>query len=97
MIKEISAFSGILLLSLGLVIISLVLFVKKLDEIQGIFELLVLPIGIIIYIVVFETLKRKEIIQNLKGGDGFLAYATILLYFLFLFIFFLREKKKPPK
>ena len=60
MIKEISAFSGILLLSLGLVIISLVLFVKKLDEIQGIFELLVLPIGIIIYIVVFETLKEKK-------------------------------------
>ena len=97
MIKEISAFSGILLLSLGLVIISLVLFVKKIDEIQGIFELLVLPIGTIIYIVVFETLKRKEIIQNLKERDGFLAYATILLYFLFLFIFFLREKKEPPR
>ena len=96
MIKEISAFSGILLLSLGLVIISLVLFVKKIDEIQGIFELLVLPIGIIIYIVVFEILKRKEIIQN-PEEEGFLVYAAILLYFLFLFIFFLREKKEPPR
>ena len=87
MIKEISAFSGILLLSLGLVIISLVLFVKKIDEIQGVFLFFLLPLGTIIYIVVFETLKRKEIIQNLKEGDGFLAYAMILLYFLFLFIF----------
>ena len=93
----ITNYAIILMMSLGLVIVSSVLYINNLKTDRSFLGKFGMMASLVIYILIFEFLRKKEIIQNLQNDFEYLAFAFILLYFaLSWFISFGWYKKDPP-
>lgn len=94
----ITNYAIILMMSLGLVIVSSVLYIKNIKIDRSFLGKFGMIISLIFYIFIFEFLLKKEFTKETDSELGYLAYGLILLYFAISWLIsFGWYKKDPPQ
>lgn len=93
----ISSYAIILMMSLGLVIVSSVLYIKNIKTDRSFLGKFGMIVSLVLYMVIFEFLIKKEFNRETDSEFEYLVYGLILLYFaISWYISFGWYKKDPP-
>jgi len=94
----ISSYTIILMMSLGLVIVSSVLYIRNMRTDKSFLGKFGAIIFLVLYLFIFHFLIKKEFTKGADSEFGYLVYGLIILYFaLSWFVSFGWYKKDPPE